>query len=93
MSQDLENMLRKALDEADRYRKRTVLGSAILAATVAGGLLWLDHLSRTADLKTMLLIAVATILVGQVVPAVITWGIVADATRKILKSIQLLSDE
>ncbi len=93
MTQNLESMLRKALDEADRYRRRVLIVSTLLAATVAGGLFWLDHLSRTADVKTMLVCAVATVLVGQVTPAVITWGIVSDATRKILKSIELLSRE
>ncbi|MGA2116522.1 MAG: hypothetical protein ABSH56_17420 [Bryobacteraceae bacterium] len=93
MSQDLETMLRKAIDEAARYRRRTIIGSAVLAAAVWAGLLWLDYLRRTSDVKTMVLFAVAIILVGQVAPAVITWGLVAEATKSILRSIQLLSDD
>ena len=91
MSEDMERMLRNALDEAERYRKRVLLGSAALGGVVFGLLLWLEHLSRTADVKAMLPFIVATILVGQVTPAVITWGIVAQSTRKILKAIELLS--
>jgi hypothetical protein len=91
MSEDLERMLRNALNEADRYRRRVLLGSVVLGAVVFALLFKIDHLSRTADVKEMLPFIVATILVGQVTPAVITWGIVAQSTRKILKAIELLS--
>jgi hypothetical protein len=91
MSEDLERMLRNALDDADRYRKRVLLGSVTLGAVVFALLFWIEHLSRTADLKAMLPFILATILAGQVTPAVITWGIVAQSTRKILKAIELLS--
>jgi len=91
MSEDLERMLRNALDEADRYRKRVLIGSAVLGLVVFALLFRLEGLSRTADVKAMLPFIVAVILVGQVTPAVITWGIIAQSTRRILKAIQLLS--
>jgi hypothetical protein len=91
MSQDLERMLRNALDEADRYRKRMLIGSAVLAAVVFALLFRVEGLSRTADVKGMLPFVVAAVLVGQVTTAVITWGIIAQSTRRILKAIQLLS--
>ena len=93
MSQDLEGVLRASLDEADRYRKRTVCGSVILAVAVFAGLFWLDHLSRTADVKTILIFAVATLLVAQVTVAVATWGVITLAARKTLKAIELLARE
>jgi hypothetical protein len=91
MSEDLERMLRNALDEADRYRKRVLIGSAVLGLVVFALLFRLEGLSRTSDVKAMLPFIVAVILVGQVTPAVITWGIIAQSTRRILKAIQLLS--
>lgn len=93
MSQDLEKMLRNALDEADRYRKRVLLGTAVLGAVAVALLVRLEYLSRTADVREMLPFVVAVILVGQVTPAVTTWGIVTQSTRKILKAIELLSAE
>jgi hypothetical protein len=91
MSEDMERMLRNALDETERYRKRVLLGSAVLGGTVFALLLWLEHLSQTADIKAMLPFIVAAVLAGQVTTAVITWGIVAQSTRKILKAMELLS--
>ena len=91
MSEDMERMLRNALDETERYRKRTLLGSAVLGGIVFALLLWLEYLSQVADTKVMLPFIVATILGGQVTTAVITWGMVAQSTRKILKAIELLS--
>ena len=93
MSQNFEQILRKSLDEADRYRRRVILVFSLLACVVAAGLGWLDHLSRTADVRTMLAFAVATLLVGQVAVAVATWGVVTMMTRKTLKAIELLSRE
>jgi hypothetical protein len=91
MPEDLEKMLRNALDDADRYRKRVLIGSAALAAVVLALLFRIEVLSRTADVRAMLPFIVAAILVGQITPAVITWGIIAQSTRRILKAIQLLS--
>jgi hypothetical protein len=93
MSEDLEKILRKSLDEADRYRKRVILGSFILACIVAAGLGWLDHLRGQADVKTMLFFGVVTLLISQVAVAVVTWGVVTDLARKTLKAIELLSRE
>jgi hypothetical protein len=91
MSEDMERMLRNALDETERYRKRVLIGSAVLGGTVFALLFWLEHLSQGADIKTMLPFIVAAILCGQVTTAVITWGVLAQSTRRILKAIELLS--
>ncbi len=93
MSNDLEQILRKSLAEADNYRRRSVVVSCILAAAVVGGLGVLDHLMRKADVKQMLLFAVATVLVSQVTVAVVTWGVIATAARRVLKAIELLSKD
>jgi hypothetical protein len=93
MSDDLEKILRKSLDEADRYRKRVILGSFILACIVAAGLGWLDRLKGQADVNTMLFFGVVTLLISQVAVAVVTWGVVTDLARKTLKAIELLSRE
>jgi hypothetical protein len=93
MPQDFENILRKSLDEVDRARKRIILAFLILFFAVQAGLVWLGHLSQTADIKTMVICSVAILLVGEVAAAVVTWGIVVEATRKTLKAIALLSKE
>lgn len=93
MSQDLEQILRKSLDEADRYRRRVVIVFSVLAGLVAAGLGCIDHLKQTGDIKTMLFFSVGLILVAQVAVGVVTWGVVATAARRILKAIELLSKE
>lgn len=91
MSEDLERILRKSLDEADRYRKRVVVVFFLLAATVAAGLGWIDHLRGASDVKAMLFFSVVTLLIGQVAVAVATWGVVTTVGRRILKAVELLS--
>lgn len=91
MSDDLERTLRKALDEADRYRKRVVVMSSALALTVAGGLFTVDHFRQMADIGRMVLFGVATLLIGQVAVAVVTWGVMVESTRKTLKAIELMN--
>jgi hypothetical protein len=92
MSEDLEKILRKSLDEADRYRKRVILGSFILACIVAAGLGWLDHLKGQADVKTMLFFNVVTLLITSCCCGR-HLGVVTDLARKTLKAIELLSRE
>ena len=91
MSQDLENILRKSLSEVDHARKRFILVFLILFFAVQAGLVWLGHLSQTADVKTMLICSVAVLLVGEVATAVVSWSVVTAMTRKMLKAIELLS--
>jgi hypothetical protein len=93
MSNDLELLLRKALDETDRYQRRVLRGAILLGAATCALLLWLEHISRTTDVKGMLPFVVAVLLVGQVAPAVVTWGRIADSTRKILKAIELTQND
>ncbi len=93
MSQDFESILRKSLNEADRARKRLILVFLILFLAVQVGLVWLGHLSRTVDVRTLVICSVAVLLVGEVATAVVTWGIVAESTKKTLKAIELLSKE
>ena len=85
MSQDFEQILRKSLDDAENYRRRVIVVFFILAGAVAGGLGVLDHIKGTADVKQMLFFAVATLLVSQLAVAVVTWGVVANAAKRILK--------
>ncbi len=59
-----------------------ILVFLILFFAVQAGLVWLGHLSQTADVKTMVICSVAVLLVGEVAAAVVTWGIVVEATRK-----------
>jgi hypothetical protein len=94
MAQDLEQILRKTLDEADHYRKRWIMGSAVLAGIVMAGLGFLDHLRATGgDVRRMVFFAVAVLLTGQVTVAVVTWSVVAAMGRRLLKAIELISEK
>jgi hypothetical protein len=93
MTQDLETMLRKSLDEVDRSIKIQQATCLLLSIIVVAGLLWLRLLSETADVKTMLLISVSLLLSGQVATLVSCNHLVATMTRKTLKAIELLSKE
>jgi len=93
MPQDLKTILQKSLDEVDRARKLRFLGLAGMAIAVEGGLVWLGHISRTADVKTLLVYSVVVLLAGEVATAVVTWSVVGSMTRKTLKAIELLSKE
>jgi hypothetical protein len=91
MSQDLETILRKSLDNFDRTRKIFLLFFIFEIFAVMAGLVWLGHLENIADVRTMLIWSVVIILVGQVC----TTGALALFTMtlsgRILKAIELLS--
>ena len=91
MTQDLEVTLRKSLDEVDRGVRLFIATWLLMTTLVVVGLVWLGHLSRTSDVKTMLLVAVITLLFSQSVNLVLSSAIMANLTRKTLKAIQILS--
>lgn len=93
MTQDLEVTLRKSLDEVDRGVKLFVATWLLMATLVVAGLVWMGHLSRTSDVKTMLLVAVVTLLFAQSVNLVLSGAIMANMTRKTLKAIEILSKQ
>ena len=93
MTQDLETTLRKSLDEVDRGVRLFIATWLLMATLVVVGLVWLGHLSRTSDVKTMLLVAVITLLFSQSVNLVLSSAIMANMTRKTLKAIEILSKE
>jgi hypothetical protein len=69
------------------------LALAILFLGVQAGLVWLGHISQTADVKTLMIYSVVFLWAGEVATAVITWAIVTGATRKTLKAIELLAKD
>ncbi len=91
MTQDLETILQKSLDEVDRGIKFFVAAWLFIAILVVAGLLWLGHLSRTSDIRTMLLVSVIVLLFAQSVNLVLSSAITAKMARKILKAIELSS--
>jgi len=93
MAQDLETTLRKSLDEVDRSIKLFLATWLLMTILVVAGLLWLGHLSKTADVRTMLVVAVVVLLFAQSVALLLTCGVVTAMTRKTLKAIELLSRE
>lgn len=93
MTQDLETILRKSLDEADRSIKVLWASWILMSILVVAGLLWLRLLSSSADVKTLLVISVAILVFAQGVNILLTCVVVTAMTRKTLKAIELLSRE
>jgi len=93
MTQDLETILRKSLDEVDRGRKFLLALFLLLQIGVIAGGLWVAHLSETADVRTMLLFSVVVIVLNQAAGTILSCGFVTAVTRKTLKAIELLSRE
>ena len=93
MTQDLESLLRKSLDHTDRLMKVFLAIWALMATAVGAGVLWLDHLSRTADVRAMILFSVVILLLALSVNLILTSVVVVAMTKKTLKAIQLLSGE
>jgi hypothetical protein len=93
MTQDLEAVLRKSLDEADRGVKVLSTIFILMTVLVAAGLLYLAHLPKTADVKTMLLFSVVIIVINQAVSATVSCVFMTAMTRKTLKAIELSSRE
>lgn len=93
MSEDLESILRKSLDEADRDRKRMKRTFVILAVVVVVGLEVLAFLSLRMDVKTLIMSEVGFLFLAEVALALRTWMMVGNSTRKVLKAIELLSKQ
>ena len=93
MTQDLETILRKSLDQTDRSIRFVIAMWLLMTILVVAGLLWLGHLSQTGDVKTMLLVSVVVLLFAQSVDLLLTYVVVAAVSRKTLKAIQLLARE
>jgi hypothetical protein len=93
MTQDLETILRKSLNQTDRSMKGILVCWVFMAAAVAGGLLWLQHLSETADVKTMIVFSVVIVLFGLSNCLLLTCVVVIAMTRRVLKAIELMSKE
>ncbi len=93
MTRDLEVTLRKSLDEVDRGVRFFVATWVLMTMLVLSGLIWLGHLARTSDVKTMLIVAVITLLFAQSVSLLLSSALMASMTRKTLKALELLSKE
>lgn len=91
MTQDLETILRKSLDEADRNFKMFVAIWIFMAIADVAGLVCVDYLSKTADVRTILFLSVVVLLVSYGVYFILTCAYVTIMTRKTLKAIELLS--
>jgi hypothetical protein len=91
MTEDLESILRKPLDEVDRNNKRMKRTAVILVVVVVIGLEALAYVSLKLDVKVLLMSEVGFLFLAEVVLALRTWMTVASSTRKILKAIELLS--
>jgi len=91
MTEDLETILRKSLDQIDRENKRMKRTSVILIVVIVVGLEVLAFLSLKIDVKTLVMSEVGFLALAEVALALRTWITVASSTRKILKAIELLS--
>ena len=93
MTQDLETILRKSLDQADRNFKMFFAIGILMAIADIAGLVCVYYGSRTADVRTMLAYSVVVLLVSQGIYFILTCAYVTVMTRKTLKAIELLSRE
>jgi hypothetical protein len=93
MTQDLETILRKSLDETDHGIKALLALFLLMLVGVVAGVLWVAHLSETSDVKTMLLFSLVVIVLNQAAETILSCGFVTAMTRKTLKAIELLSKE
>jgi len=91
MTQDLETLLRKSLDQADRNFKMFFAIGILMAIADVAGLVCVVY--GTADVRTMLALSVVVLLVSQGVYFILTCAYVTVMTRKTLKAIELLSRE
>jgi hypothetical protein len=86
MSQESELLLRKSLDSVDRNRRRLNMIFLVLFCVLLGLLLWL---SRTTDIRELLLLS-SVIVVFSVVYGVIVLAIYINRmARLILRAIDL----
>jgi hypothetical protein len=95
MSQEIENILRKSLDDVDRVRKRQTLGFVILFCIMLGLFYWFGHICENpaTDIRKILYYAVFVLFLGMVYVAMAIAMVQSRMTLKILKAIELLSKQ
>jgi len=93
MTEDLESILRKSLDEVDRNNKRMKRTVVVLVAAVVIGLEVLAFLSLKIDVKTLIMSEFGFLFLAETALALRTWMTVASSTRRVLKAIELLSKQ
>jgi uncharacterized membrane protein len=93
MIQDLETILRKSLDDADRQFKIYVAIWIVMAVCDIAGLLCVYYVYRTGDVGTMLALSVVVLLVSQGLYFILTCAYVTCVTRRTLKAIELVSND
>ena len=87
MSQENEIILCKALDGVDRNRRNLYLAFAVLFIALLGLLLWL---SRTSDLRELLLLSSVVVLFSVVYGVVVLCIYINRMARLTLRAIDLL---
>jgi uncharacterized membrane protein len=93
MTQDLETILRKSLDDADRQFKIYIAIWIFMAVCDIAGLLCVYYVYRTGDVRTMLALSVVVLLVSQGIYFILTCAYVTVMTRKTLKAFELSSQD
>ena len=86
MSEDLESILRKSLDEVDREKKQITRTLVILFVAVVVGLQALAYFSLRIDLKVLIMSEFGLLFLAEVALALRTWMTVASSTTKMLKA-------
>ena len=93
MSEEIEIMFRKTVDDVDRIRRRQIVAFAALFCAVSGCLFWLGHLGATSntDMREMLLWSVITLVFAATYAAVGLALYINKMLSKVLKVIEPLS--
>lgn len=91
MSQETENMIRKSLDAADRYRRRLTWLLAIAGLTVVWEFYRLAEVKPTGDVPGMIFQAVMVLFFSVLGLAVVIVFQLTVATKRILRAIDLAS--
>jgi apolipoprotein N-acyltransferase len=95
MSQEIDNILRKSLDDVDRVRKRQTVGFVILFCVMISLFYWFGHMCENpaTDLRKIMYYAVFVLFFGMVYVAMAIAMVQSKMTLKILKAIELLSKQ
>jgi uncharacterized membrane protein YhaH (DUF805 family) len=91
MSQETENVLQRALDGADRHRRRLTWVLAIASVMVVWEFYRLAEVKPTGDVPGMILQAVMVLFFSILGLAVLIVFQLAIATKRILRAIDLAS--
>jgi hypothetical protein len=93
MSEEIEIMFHKTLDDVDRIKRRQIVAFAALFCIVGGCLFWLGHLGATpnTDVREMLLWSVITLVFVATYAAMGLALYINKMLRKVLKAIEPLS--